>query len=169
MVPRFNRLMTDEELLTARIRQISKMPEDVARARETLHKSRFQSAQKFEEKFGRRIRRTSYLPGDLVLIRNNPIENTVAIKKKTHDRYIGPYRVVRRTKGGSYVLEELNGNVLRTSAAAYRLIPYVRREHLDGWARLIEAWDETRSDADGSQDESGTEEDNNEGKTANDT
>jgi hypothetical protein len=134
--------MTDEELLVARIRQIVKMPEDVAQARRTLSQSRFKSSEKFEAKFGRRIRYTSFKPGELVLIRNNSIENTVSINRKVQERYMGPYCVERETKGKAYVLRELNGNVLRTSVAAYRLIPYVRREQLDVWERLITEWDE---------------------------
>ena len=146
MVPHFQEPMTDEELLAARIRQIIKMPEDVARAREVLHKSRFQSAQKFEEKFGRRIRRVAYRPGDLVLVRNNPNENTVSINKKVLNRYMGPYSVIHETKGKAYVLKEMNGAILRTSVAAFRLIPYVKREHLDGWAQLIGAWEKEHAE-----------------------
>jgi len=150
--------MTETELMIARIRQIAKMPDDVARAKETLLKSRFYSAEKFEVKFGQRIRYNSFNKGDLVLVRNNPIENTVSINKKILNRYMGPYCVVRETRGKAYVLKELNGVELRTSVAAYRLIPYVKREQLDGWARLIEAWDqEITQDADGTESGSGTE------------
>ena len=143
MVPRLKESMTDVDLLIARIRQVAKMPEDLARAKDALQKSRFRSKEAFEKKFGRRMLRTSYQPGNLVLIRNNANEKTVSINKKIQNRYMGPYRVVRETKGKAYVLEELNGNTLRTSVAAFRLIPYVKREHLDGWARLIEAWDQS--------------------------
>jgi len=66
---------------------------------------------------------------------------------------MGPFRVVRETQGKAYVLEELNGNVLRTSVATFRLMPYIKREHLDGWAKLVEAWDEDQSE---SEDETGT-------------
>jgi hypothetical protein len=142
MVPRFPNQMTDVELIAARTRQLTKMPEDLARARETLRKSRFKSKEEFEAKFGRRLRRTSFTPGELVLVRNNPNENTVSINRKIRNRYMGPYSVVRETTGKAYVLKELNGSILRTSVAAFRLIPYVRREQLSGWARLIEAWDQ---------------------------
>jgi len=158
MVPRLREQMTDEDLLVARIRQIAKMPEDLARAKKTLERSRFRSKEAFETKFGRRLQRTTFPPGELVLVRNSPNENTVSINKKIRNRYMGPYRIVRQTAGKAYVLEELNGNVLRTSVAAFRLIPYVKREHLDGWARLIEAWEESQSDqTGGAEDETGTE------------
>jgi len=158
MVPQKENL-SDVELLTARIRQIAKMPEDLARARDTLIKSRFRSKEAFEKKFGQRVRRTSYQKAELVLMRNNKLDKTVSIDRKVLDRYMGPYRVVRETRGQAYVLEELNGNVLRTPVAAFRLIPYIKREQLDGWARLVEAWDGNHSDGSDqsqSEDETGT-------------
>ena len=51
---------------------------------------------------------------------------------------MGPYRIIRETSGRAYVLQKLNGNTLRTTVAAFRLIPYIKREHLDGWARIVE-------------------------------
>jgi hypothetical protein len=62
-----------------------------------------------------------------VLIRNNPIENSVSIERKTADRYMGPYQIVRQTQGGSYILAELDGSILKHHVAAYRLIHYKQR------------------------------------------
>ena len=157
MVPRLTDQMTDTDLIAARTRQIAKMPDDLNRAKETLQKSRFRSKEEFEAKFGRRIHRTSFKSGELVLIRNTPNENTVSINKKIKNRYMGPYRVIRETQGKAYVLAELNGDTLRTTVAAFRLIPYVKREHLDGWARVIEALDQDRTEeSERSGEESGT-------------
>ena len=47
---------------------------------------------------------------------------------------MGPYEIVWRTQGGSYVLAEMSGVPLRTSVAAFRLIPYIRRKDLGDWA-----------------------------------
>ena len=157
MVPRKEHL-TDTELLIARTRQIAKMPDDLTRAKKILQKSRFRSKEAFEAKFGKRVYRTSFNPGELVLIRNKPIENTVSINKKVRNRYMGPYRVVRETKGKAYVLEELNGTTSRTTVAAFRLIPYIKREHLDGWAQIVGARENRSEDEDGGEgNNSGTE------------
>jgi len=131
MVTEFKPEMTDDELIAARTRQLLRMPQDVERARQTLAKSRFRSKEAYEKKFSRRLQKEDHVPGTLVLIRNKPIENSVSIKRKTANRYMGPYRVVRRTLGGSYVLAEMNGNVLRHTTAAFRLIPYISRTDLD--------------------------------------
>jgi hypothetical protein len=55
----------------------------------------------------------------------------MSIERKTLNCYMGPYSIVRRTQGGLYVLQELNGNVLRHTVAAFRLIPYIQQETLD--------------------------------------
>ena len=131
MVTEFRPGMSDEELLTARIRQLLRLPQDVEKARQILHKARLRSKEAFETKYTRRLQKQEHEPGSLVLIRNSVVENTMSIERKTTDRYMGPYRIVRRTKGGSYVLEELNGNTLRHTVAAFRLIPYIKREDLN--------------------------------------
>ena len=59
------------------------------------------------------------------------ITNTIGLQKKTQPRYLGPYRVDRRTQGGSYILCELDGTRSRRGVAAFRLIPYIRRPNFD--------------------------------------
>ena len=138
LVTDFKPGMTHQELLQARTRQLLRLPEDIARAQKILRQSRFRSKEAFEKKFARRIIREAYAPGDLVLIRNNPIENSVSIERKTADRYMGPYQVIRQTQGGSYTLAEMTGDELAHPLAAFRLIPYVQRQDLDSWADEIE-------------------------------
>ena len=145
MTSKFKPGMTDLELLTARTRQLLRMPQDVEKARQILKKARLKSKEAYEAKFVRRLQKEDYEPGTLVLIRNNPIENSVSIERKTADRYMGPYQVIRRTQGGSYVLEEMNGNILRHSTAAFRLIPYIKREEL---MDLIEDLSQEEDDTD---------------------
>jgi len=140
--------MTTAELIEARTRQLLRLPEDVARARQILKRSRFRAKERFDDKFARRIMLEAYAPDALVLIRNNLIQNSMSIERKTANRYMGPYRVVRQTQGGSYILAEMDGSLLRHHVAAFRLIPYIQREDLDTWA--TEAGLET---ADGSSQE----------------
>ena len=141
MVTEFKKGMTDAELLAARIRQILQMPEDVQRARKNLHRSRCKSKAAFEAKYARRLSKKDFEPGSLVLLRNSPVENTMSIEHKTTHRYIGPYEVVAKTKGGSYVLKELNGNLIRHSVAAFRLVSYIKRKELEELAKRTETED----------------------------
>ena len=52
------------------------------------------------------------------------------LNKKTKPRYLGPFQIVRQTKGGSYVLQVLDGTVSRSGIAAFRLIPYKSRDEI---------------------------------------
>jgi hypothetical protein len=117
--------MSTVDLLVARMRQLERRKEDLASAAKALKKARFKSKEEFEWKYRRRLKRDHYKPGDLVLLRNSSEE--MKMNRKTKPRYIGPYEVVRRTTGGSYVLQELDGTTLVEGAAAFRLLPYVSR------------------------------------------
>jgi hypothetical protein len=131
IVTDFKTGMTDEELIIARTRQLLRLPADVERAQRYLHKNRLRSKEAFEAKYATCLHRNQHQPGALVLLRNTPVENTMSIERKTSDRYMGPYCIERQTKGGSYVLQELNGNTMRHTVAAYRLIPYLQRRDLE--------------------------------------
>lgn len=117
--------MTSEDLLAARIRQLQKKPEDLEQAAATLRKNRLRSKEQFEKRFRTRLCHDSYEQGTLVLVRNSGIEKSMDRKSKPH--YLGPYRVIRRTKGGAYALEELDGAQWKSRIAASRIMPYVSR------------------------------------------
>ena len=49
---------------------------------------------------------------------------------KFYQRWNGPYVVIKRNRGGAYVIAELNGAVFDRPVAAFRLIPYLARESI---------------------------------------
>jgi hypothetical protein len=109
---------------------LAKNERDVKRAAETLRQSRFSSKEQFEHKFRKKLQRTEYRPGELVLVRNVAIETEMSTTWKTEDRYLGPYEVVRKNKGGAYLIKELDGTRLsQITVAAFRLLPYISRHH----------------------------------------
>jgi hypothetical protein len=47
--------------------------------------------------------------------------------RKWKPKYLGPFVMVRRSKGGAYKLAELDGSVSKLKYAAKRVIPYYLR------------------------------------------
>ncbi|TDL20505.1 hypothetical protein BD410DRAFT_706245, partial [Rickenella mellea] len=79
----------------------------------------------FARRFAHVIVTHFHLPGTLVLVRNSRIESDLDTKSKA--KYFGPFFVIRRTKGGSYRLAELDGTLWLKNVAAFRVIPYMSR------------------------------------------
>ena len=95
LVEEFRSGIDTSELLRLRARQLAKHPEDLARAAETLRKAWFASKEQFEKRFLKRMTQNSYIPGELVLVRNTTIE--MSHDRKHKPQYLGPYEVARRT------------------------------------------------------------------------
>jgi transposase InsO family protein len=151
MINGFTTGMSSSDLLALRIRQLERRPADIHQAAVTLKNARFRSKAQFERKFHKKLRRSLYQSGDLVLVRNTAVEKE--LNRKTKPRYLGPYEVDRRTKGGSYVLKEMDGTFLRQGIAAFRLYPYIDRNSpiLETLAGREES-DDSDSDSDSGSD-----------------
>lgn len=149
--------MTTAELLALRIRQLQMHPRDIARAAETIRKARFASKAQFEKRFRHKLQKEDYGNGELVLVRNVRLENTFVSTSKTDDRYVGPYEVHRKNRGGAYVLKELDGTLLHgRPIAAFRLLPFITRDHWfmrTGWMGQDDE-PEDEDDSSGSEDSS---------------
>lgn len=125
LVPLPSTQLSTAELIELRARQLRKRPEDIEIMRQKILKGRIASIEQFERRFASNIHDYDFKPGDLVLVRNIKIEKDLSGKMKA--RYIGPMVVVRRTKGGSYVLSELDGAVSTLRFGAFRVVPYYPR------------------------------------------
>ncbi|KAL4257831.1 Gypsy Retrotransposon Integrase-like protein [Pleurotus pulmonarius] len=125
LVPLPSTQLSTTELIELRARQLRKRPEDIEIMRQKILKGRIASIEQFERRFASNIHDYDFKPGDLVLVRNIKIEKDLSGKMKA--RYIGPMVVVRRTKGGSYVLSELDGAVSTLRFGAFRVVPYYPR------------------------------------------
>jgi hypothetical protein len=101
---------------------LQKRAEDLEAIREKVVAARFTSIRKFERRFHANIKSHDFQPGAYVLVRNSKVE--YELSKKTKPRYLGPMVVVRCTKGGSYMLAELDGAISKLRFATFCVIPY---------------------------------------------
>ncbi|KAF8989307.1 hypothetical protein BDQ17DRAFT_1174556, partial [Cyathus striatus] len=127
LVEGFRKGMSTTDLLALRIQQLMKHEKDIVKASDTLQKSRFKSKEQFERRFRRKLLRDEYDSGELVLVQNTQYE--MQLDKKNYARYCGPYEVIKKTLGGAYKVQELDGSVVYSPIAAFRVIPYIHRDH----------------------------------------
>lgn len=78
-----------------------------------------------EKKSGASAINFDFKPGILVLVQNSKFDKILSDKTKPH--YFGPMMVIKRTKGGSYVLGELNGALSKPWFATFLLLLYLPR------------------------------------------
>lgn len=129
LVPPPDRLMTDEECIAYRARQLNKRDADIERMRSSVYEARVKGIRRYEKTFANTIKDYDFKLGDLVLVRNTAIE--YSHNRKMKPRNLGPVIVISRNKGGAYILAELNGVVYRRPMAAFRVIPYHARKSID--------------------------------------
>ncbi|KDQ13321.1 hypothetical protein BOTBODRAFT_97858, partial [Botryobasidium botryosum FD-172 SS1] len=122
LVPPVSSQLSTLDLISLRARQLQKRQADLDQVHDRVLAARYMSIRKFKESFKNTIRDFDFQPGSLVLVRNSRIDNDLG--RKTKPRYFGPMVVVRRNKGGAYVLAEVDGSLSKLRYAAFRLIPY---------------------------------------------
>ncbi len=56
-------------------------------------------------------------------------------------QYLGPLVVVHRTKISNYILAEIDGAIICSKIAAFRVVPYLARKSIDLEGRVLELMD----------------------------
>ncbi|KIM37969.1 hypothetical protein M413DRAFT_30616 [Hebeloma cylindrosporum] len=126
LAPDINGTMSTEDLIALRAKMLLKRPQDLARVRDKVLKARWESVKQLEKDLRHRIKEFNFQPGNLILVRNSCFDKGLTNKMKP--RFLGPMVVIRKTKGGSYILEELDGALSKLRFAVFRLIPYLARD-----------------------------------------
>jgi len=122
-LPPPNSVLLTEDLISRRAIALQKHSEHLAQLYHHVNSARIAAAKKFEQDHKSIIRDFDFKKGDLVVMRNTQTE--ASLNNKMLSRYNGPFIVISRGRGGSYIVCELDGAVYHRPVAAFRLLPYL--------------------------------------------
>ena len=114
--------ISTEELIMIHTCQLEKHPEDIENMRETVTNYCRKALEHFKRDHMAHIKDFNFKKGNLVLLRNSRIEESLNQKTKPH--YIGPMLIVYKKRNTSYVIAELDGAQSQQHIAGFHLIPY---------------------------------------------
>jgi hypothetical protein len=156
LLPPLDSILLSTDLIARRAIALQKRPDDLAKLQARVHGHRNRVAICFEKEHVATIRNFNFKTSTLVLIRNTAIEK--ALNRKMRPRYLGPLIIVSCNKGIAYIVCELDGSLFHSPIAAYRVVPYFARDHIEipdvsqhtdiSVARLREMEDSTYEDPD---------------------
>jgi hypothetical protein len=95
------------------------MQSDLDVIKDKVVAAHYKSIHDFEQHFRASIKSYKFEPGMLVLVRNLKVE--YELSKKTKPQYLGPMVVMHCTKGGSYMLAELDSVISKLCFAAFHV------------------------------------------------
>ena len=121
--------LSSTDLIARRAITLQKRRAQLANLQDKVYAARVQAAVRFEKEHANTIKNFKFKLGDLVLVRNTAIEKS--LNRKMRARYLGPLVVLAQNRGGAYIVAELDGSVFDRPAAAFRVIPYFARAHID--------------------------------------
>ena len=116
--------MSREELLTARIRQLERRPDDVERATARVKEARIRNKARFDRTH--RLRPRKIEEGDWVLVYDSSLNNQHRSTRKFVKRWFGPYMVRSVNNNATYHLAELDGTRITTPVSGKRIKAFKR-------------------------------------------
>ncbi|KNZ72198.1 hypothetical protein J132_04319 [Termitomyces sp. J132] len=129
--------LSTEELIGYHARALAKHHQHVEEMRERVGKDKLQWALNFAEEHKSSIKDFNFKPLDLDLVKNIITESSHSAKMLPC--FHGPMIVITKTRGGNYIVAELDGSVWQTRVAAFRVVPYKSQRQLE-LSQSLEQW-----------------------------
>ena len=118
-------ILSTTDFIACHVIALQKCNSDLAHLHSTVYKARVKAIITFEKKHFQTICDFDFKWNDLVLMHNTKIK--YALNKKMKPHYDGPFIVISRNHGGTYILCQLDGSVFHRPITAFRLLPYHAR------------------------------------------
>ena len=139
-------IISTAELVGLRAKALAKHIQHVDEMRQRVSAEKIAAVRRYEKVHEHTIKNYDFKPGELVLIRHTKIEKS--LNTKMEQRYLGPMVVVRRTRGGSYLVCELNGAMYPGKVAQFRVVPYEARKSIKLSKKIEDLIDMPKSEID---------------------
>jgi len=122
ILPLPDSILSTTDLISCHAIALQKRNSDLACLHSAVYKARVKAVIAFEKKHFQMIYDFDFKQNNLILMHNTKIK--YALNKKMKPHYDGPFIVISRNHGGTYILCQLDGSIFYRLIAALRLLPY---------------------------------------------